>query len=152
VTQNTVRFVDHRRQDDFDHDDYDFFSMNVARQRSVTSSNLVMVNVQVNDRPCVALVDSGASHDMIDHRLVDPNHRVRQRRANVEGFDGANVVATTVSDYAESVQWPGTSFGHQDIVLTAWDFSAKDYDLILGKPWFDRVNLVIQWPTTGSCP
>jgi len=112
VTQNTVRFVDHRRQDDSDHDDYDFFSMNVARQRSVTSSNLLTVKVQVNGRPCVALIDSGASHDMIERRLVDPNHRVRQRRANVEGFDGANVVATTVSDYAESVQWPGTSFAH----------------------------------------
>jgi len=97
VTQNTLRFVDHRRQDDADHDDYDFFSMNVARQRSVTSSNLLTVNVQVNGRSCVALIDSGASHDMIDHSLVNTNHRIRQRRANV---------APTSRDSTAPTSWP----------------------------------------------
>jgi len=73
VTQNTVRFVDHRRQfDDDSDDDDDFFYINVAQQSTTSISNLLKVQVRVNGHDCVALVDSGASHDMMDHRLVTP--------------------------------------------------------------------------------
>jgi len=146
VTQNIVRFVDHRRQYDDDcEDDVDFFSMNVAQQSNATSSNLLKVQVRVNGHDCVALVNSGASYDMMDHRLVAPSNLVRRRPADVEGFDGSNVVFTTMSDYAKTIQWPGTSFGHHDLVVTALDFTSNDFDVILGKPWFDPFDPVIQW-------
>ncbi|OQR85187.1 hypothetical protein ACHHYP_12151 [Achlya hypogyna] len=83
VSTSTVKFKNHQRvQSDAESDsEVDVFSCNMARlgSRHGASSNLLLWLVVLNGQDVVALVDSGANHNMFDATLVNQDHHVRQR-------------------------------------------------------------------------
>ena len=122
-------------------------TVTVNSMSSMKSSDLVLVDLVVNGKNCVGLVDSGANHNMIDKSLTATKNLLHQRRATIEGFDGSNIQTTKVSDFVETIKWPGQAEHDQSMVFTEWDFASKEYQVILGKPWFEKYDPKIDWKT-----
>ncbi|KAF0714273.1 hypothetical protein AaE_011620 [Aphanomyces astaci] len=85
---------------------------------------------------------------MIVHGALDSTSDktvIRSKEVQAEGFDGHCSGIKRVKEVSGTLCFGQWTF--PDLILTEWDLGKKEFDVILGKPWFFRCNPVIDWRT-----
>ncbi|OQR84000.1 hypothetical protein ACHHYP_14033 [Achlya hypogyna] len=139
--------------DDDDNEEVMWYGVNTASMQDEESDqskasrahNLVIKKGHLDGRPVRILLDSGATDNLIRPHLVSWNV-LKTKHVKMVGFDGLSRPATEVIDCVASVDFesdlPGVGF---TTVFTTWDLGLKNFDVILGKPWFHDFNPIIDW-------
>ncbi|ETW04843.1 hypothetical protein H310_03966 [Aphanomyces invadans] len=75
---------------------------------------------------------------------VDPDCAplfIKNKKVIVEGFDGHSSGPQQVKEVQGSIKFNGWKF--PNMPFTEWDLGEKNFDAILGQPWFVRYNPLI---------
>lgn len=116
-----------------------------AQATDARAHHLVIKKGYLDGRPVRILLDSGATDNLIRPHLVSWDV-LKTKQVKMVGFDGLARPATEATDCIASVDFvsdlPGEGF---TTVFTTWDLGPKNFDVILGKPWFHDFNPVIDW-------
>ncbi|ETV73096.1 hypothetical protein H257_11920 [Aphanomyces astaci] len=119
-------------------------NINTAQQAVPAQENKLMIVHGALDSTSVRiLIDSGASNLLCRPGLVKTV--IRSKEVQAEGFDGHCSGIKKVKEVSGTLCFGQWTF--PDLILTEWDLGKKDFDVILGKPWFFRCNPVIDWRT-----
>ena len=105
-------------------------------------SELLFLDILVNEHPARALVDSGSSGNFISEKLVADTRIGVETRAvplSITLADGRSY--TCHHDVPVRIQYT-TETGSLTLVV-----APIHHDVILGKPWLERYNPVINWTT-----
>ncbi|EQC33426.1 hypothetical protein SDRG_08941 [Saprolegnia diclina VS20] len=113
----------------------------LAKSRDVADQELMILNGKINGRDARIFLDCGATSQLIRDTLG--GMIVGTLPVSVEGFNSS--VKKQVNKYAVDVEICNHSFPQLEMI--AWDFADKDYDCILGQPWFFKYNPTIDWRT-----
>ncbi|KAF0713732.1 Aste57867_4235 [Aphanomyces stellatus] len=93
----------------------------------------------MNGKPVKVLIDSGATNSLC--RLGNGKHVVRTKPVRLAGYDGAMSEPTRTREVKKNVAID--VFFFKDTPMIEWDLKEKDFDVILGQPWFQQHNPVI---------
>ncbi|RHY99228.1 hypothetical protein DYB35_013618, partial [Aphanomyces astaci] len=119
-------------------------NINTAQQAVPAQENKLMIVHGALDSTSVRiLIDSGASNLLCRPGLAKTV--IRSKEVQAEGFDGHCSGIKKVKEVSGTLCFGQWTF--PDLILTEWDLGKKDFDVILGKPWFFRCNPVIDWRT-----
>uniref|UniRef100_A0AAV1USU7 Uncharacterized protein n=1 Tax=Peronospora matthiolae TaxID=2874970 RepID=A0AAV1USU7_9STRA len=88
---------------------------------------------------CRLLIDCGATHNVLKPKIYDGQRK--PVTVHVTTFNGDKVTAPT-RELKTSVQMDGVQFN--DVAFTEWKTSSA-YDRILGQPWLQNMNPIIDW-------
>ncbi|KAF0688193.1 Aste57867_20176 [Aphanomyces stellatus] len=95
----------------------------------------------MNGKPVKVLIDSEATNSLC--RLSLGKHVVRTKTVRLAGYDGAMWEPTRTREVKENVAID--VFFFKDTPMIEWDWKEKDFNVILGQPWFQQHNPVIDW-------
>jgi len=95
----------------------------------------------MNGKPVKVLIDSGATNSLCRFGLG--KHVVRTKTVRLAGYDGAMSEPTRTREVKENIAID--VFFFKDTPMIEWDLKEKDFDVILGQPWFQQHNPVIDW-------
>ena len=105
--------------------------------------------MEANDIPTWALVDSGASRNLISKDFVQYhriNTRAKQHPYFLKTVDRTKVKGTS-NGVIEEVPWLPINIGNHHEELTLNVIPITNYDIILGAPWLKLHNPIINWET-----
>ncbi|KAF0747206.1 hypothetical protein AaE_007818 [Aphanomyces astaci] len=120
--------MDLAQQDSAEEESLNINTAQQASQVPTHENKLMIVHGALDSASVRILIDSGASNLLCRPGLAKTV--IRSKEVQAEGFD---------------VLWHQESEGN--LILTEWDLGKKDFDVILGKPWFFRYNPAIGWCT-----
>ncbi|KAF0775983.1 hypothetical protein AaE_000317 [Aphanomyces astaci] len=119
-------------------------NINTTQQAVPAQENKLMIVPGALDSTSVRiLIDSGASNLLCRPGLAKTV--IRSKEVQAEGFDGHCSGIKKVKEVSGTLCFGQWMF--PDLILTEWDLWKKDFDVILGQPWFFRCNPVIDWRT-----
>ncbi|KAF0704041.1 hypothetical protein AaE_015139 [Aphanomyces astaci] len=115
---------------------------NIQGQAAAWTFVVLMIKSGVmNGKVVKILIDSGATNSLC--RVGLGKHVILSKAVRISGYDGLMSPLTETRELKETVQI-GTFMFH-DTQLTEWDLKDKAFDIILGQPWFNKHNPVIDW-------
>ncbi|KAF0749073.1 hypothetical protein AaE_007148, partial [Aphanomyces astaci] len=110
-----------------------------ASQVPTRENKLMIVHGALNSASVRILIDSGASNLLCRPGLAKTV--IHSKEVQAEGFDGHCSGIKKVKEVSGTLCFGQWTF--PDLILPEWDLGKKDFDVILGKPWFFRCNPVI---------
>lgn len=110
---------------------------------------LLLVQVRILGRTCIALVDSGATHNLLSTNFVERHTLRTATEGPVRRVRLADGTITKTAGALSGARYRlGERFTDKEdfVVMTMND---EEFDMILGKPWLTRHNPVIDWATNN---
>jgi hypothetical protein len=108
---------------------------------------LLLVQLRVLGRTCTALVDSGATHNIISKEFVEKHKLAANTNGAVKRVRLADGTVTQTAGALQGARYRvGAKFTDvEDFIVTSMD--DEEFDVILGKPWLSKHNPDINWST-----
>jgi gag-polyprotein putative aspartyl protease/Zinc knuckle len=116
---------------------------NHVELNNAEGNQLLRINGKVNGKSAWILIDSGATENFVDESFVkenqvpiQPTPKLNVQMANGHGHNITNIINSqqlTIQTYHTNN-------------LSAYVMPLQRYDLILGKPWLNETNPIIDWP------
>ncbi|KAH9103704.1 hypothetical protein AeMF1_020028 [Aphanomyces euteiches] len=107
----------------------------------VVDTSLMIKSGVMNGKVVKILIDSGATNSLCRTGLG--KHVVRSKSVRISGYDGTLSPTTMTREVKETICFDFFTF--KDTVMLEWDLKDKQFDVILGQPWFRQHNPVIDW-------
>ncbi|KAF0706182.1 hypothetical protein As57867_006777, partial [Aphanomyces stellatus] len=107
-----------------------------AVKAAAPENKLMIVQGAIDGKSVRILIDCGASNLLCRPGLA--KKVIRSKEVQAEGFDGHCSGIKKVKEAAGTLCFGQWTFS--DLIFTEWDLGKKDFDIILGKPWFFRFN------------
>ncbi|KAF0696509.1 Aste57867_12747 [Aphanomyces stellatus] len=112
-----------------------------AIKAAAPENKLMIVQGAIDGKSVRILIDCGASNLLCRPGLA--KKVIRSKEVQAEGFDRHFSGIKKVNEAAGTLCFGQWTFS--DLIFTEWDLGKKDFDIILGKPWFFRFNPIINW-------
>lgn len=109
---------------------------------NVRSRKLIRLRAELCGRPAVCLIDSGASGDFISQEFVSRHQLLTQplqQHHHVTLADGSQQAATTLLPSAS------LTLSTYTCKLDLMTIPLSGFDIILGMPWLEEANPVVNW-------
>ncbi|RLO12844.1 hypothetical protein DYB28_014390, partial [Aphanomyces astaci] len=135
--------MDLAQQDSAEEESLNINTAQQASQVPTHENKLMIVHGALDSASVRILIDSGASNLLCRPGLAKTV--IRSKEVQAEGFDGHCSGIKKVKEVSGTLCFGQWTF--PDLILTEWDLGKKDFDVILGKPWFFRYNPAIGWCT-----
>ena len=106
---------------------------------------LLLVQVRVLGRTCTALVDSGATHNIISTEFVERHQLAATASRTVKRVRLADGTVTKTAGALKGARYRlGAKFTDtEDFIIMG--MNDEEFDVILGKPWLSKHNPAIDW-------
>ncbi|KAH9095233.1 hypothetical protein LEN26_017879, partial [Aphanomyces euteiches] len=107
----------------------------------VVDTSLMIKSGVMNGKVVKILIDSGATNSLCRTGLG--KHVIRSKSVRISGYDGTLSPTTMTREVKVTICFDFFTF--KDTVMLEWDLKDKQFDVILGQPWFRQHNPVIDW-------
>ncbi len=115
----------------------------MPRKQKRTTHDLMIKDGIVNGQNVKILIDSGASNTICRSGLGE--NVVEEKPIRISGFDGKPSKEPNAKFYEETLEVDG--YMYKETPMIEWNITDKDFDFILGQPWFRKHNPQIDWIT-----
>ena len=109
---------------------------------SKTETRLLFINIQINNVPTRALIDSGSSGNFISKKFIQKTSATIETKSNQQEIilaDGSSHIC----NYTALINLKYNDRTEQLCLVVA----PINHDVILGKPWLEKHNPTINWIT-----
>ncbi|KAG2195523.1 hypothetical protein INT47_002719 [Mucor saturninus] len=117
--------------------------VNFIVNANLKTNKLPLYHIQINGHPCTVLIDSGASANCINPRLVPYVSHVKPtvQGQSVETANGQQTPINQIVTFS-------VALGDYTDRIEAYVFDTK-FDIILGRSWLSQIQPIPNW-STGS--